>query len=433
MRLDISAPRQVLETLAGVGRTEDLRFSPNRQRLALVAMARQRLFVFTIRVQAGKRIELSDVVELFSPHLQAPHGLDFLDDDTLAVANRDGELCLFKVPPHDGRAKRELTLIRRFPAQTPAWQGPGSVAASRCAEGHYELMVCRNVGNQVSRHLITATPDHSSLAQTLLPNDWMATPNGISIGATRRWRALSNLHDQCALIYAHERASQQPAAVLRGASHPHGIRLSDDDRYLLLADAGGPYVHLYHQHDGQWQGVYDPALSLRVMDETLFQSRHAFPPNKGGPKGLDLDTATGILATTSQTQPLAFFDLDQVLARVRRQGPCTVVGSTPEQDVRYQLERQRRHVRIESEALRQEHRAGEAERMAALAAQRAAEVTTQAAMAANDLAEQRARTTYFQTLTQDILASSSWRITGPLRRIAGRRRAQSPSTDTQKP
>ena len=63
MRLDVSAPRQVLETLAGVGRTEDLRFSPNRQRLALVAMARQRLFVFTIRVKAGKRIELSDVVE----------------------------------------------------------------------------------------------------------------------------------------------------------------------------------------------------------------------------------------------------------------------------------------------------------------------------------------------------------------------------------
>ena len=73
-------------------------FPPDRSRLAVAAMTRQLIVVFDIEVRmtpADKQVHLITAVELSSSQLQSPHGQDFIDDKTLAVANREGDLTLF--------------------------------------------------------------------------------------------------------------------------------------------------------------------------------------------------------------------------------------------------------------------------------------------------------------------------------------------------
>lgn len=427
MQLDIVAPQQVLDAIAAIGRTEDLRFSPDRRRLAVVAIRRAQIFVFDIEVRsspAGKQVHLDAVVVLSSEHLLAPHGLDFVDDDTLAVANREGELCLFRLPSRDGSNEGQLSLLQSFPSTDRELLGPGSVAASRRDDGRHELLVCRNFGHRVSRHVLDAANGYALNEEQVLLGKWLEIPDGISLAPGRRWLAVSSHNTQSVLLYPYVEtlhAESDPQAVLRGACYPHGLRFSDDGRYLLLADAGAPYVHVYHQPDGRWQGVYDPNLSLRVMDDALFQSGNE-NPQEGGPKGIDIDCRAGILATSCQTQTLAFFDLDQALAGVERSGPLALLdgsASAPAAvvEVRHELEKQRRHTQMVTNAIFREHQAAQAEA-------RAAEAQARAHQAEAQLVEMAARAGYFEARTQALLASSSWRITAPLRRVLGWRRRQ---------
>lgn len=407
MQLGFTATEDVLAALASIERTEDIRFSPDRQRLVLTSITREQLFVFDIRVQPGKQIHLSNTRVLTSEHLQYPHGVDFLDSETLAVANRDGDLCLFRLPP---AGADELQLLQRFGADTLELQGPGSVAVSPLDDERYELLVCRNIGHRVSRHVVSAPNGYAMTEEALLLGEWLLVPDGISLSHSRRWLAVSSHNTQSGLLYRHASnpaEPPEPEAVLRGGFFPHGIRIGEDDSYVLASDAGAPYVHVYLQADGQWHGVYDPNLSLQVMDETLFHQGSAGNPQEGGPKGLDINPDAGLLVTTCAAQPLAFFDLEQILTAARSR---TRDHSNAELDRRLELERQQRLAQSFIDAIRHE-------RQAALAEQRVANSEAQLAYAKAQLENAEARARYFEARSQALLASSSWRLTAPLRRM----------------
>jgi len=77
----------------GLGRTEDVQFSPTQRRLAVAGFHANRIAVFDVeiaRVAGEPRVALNEVVEIDSATLKGPHGLCFLDEDTLVVANREG-------------------------------------------------------------------------------------------------------------------------------------------------------------------------------------------------------------------------------------------------------------------------------------------------------------------------------------------------------
>lgn len=434
MQLDIAAPQQVLDAIAAIGRTEDVRFSPDRRRLAVAAIRRAQIFLFDIEVrgsQTHKRVHLDAVVILSSEHLQYPHGLDFLDNDTLAVANREGELCLFRLPPRDGSAAAELSLLQRFPSTDRELLGPGSVAASPCADGRHELLVCRNFSHRVSRHRVTTAQDYALDEEQVLLGKWLEIPDGISLDPARQWLAVSSHNTQSVLIYPYAETltpDSDPQAVLRGASYPHGLRFSDDSRYLVLADAGAPYVHVYYQPDGHWQGVYDPNLSVRVMDAALFHSGNE-NPQEGGPKGIDIDWQAGVMVTSCETQALAFFDLDPVLANLQHAGPLeqldgSASAPTVAIDVCHELEKQRRHAQVATNAMIFERQAANAAQRAAEAEHRAAEALANLQHTQALLTDMTARARYFESRTQALLTSSSWRLTAPLRHLLGWRRRQ---------
>jgi hypothetical protein len=91
LEIDYSAPQHVRDIIGSLGRTEDLKFSPSNQLLAIAGYTKNKIAVFNIDVDKlndGRRIMLTDAFELYSDQLNEPHGLDFLDEETVIVTNQ---------------------------------------------------------------------------------------------------------------------------------------------------------------------------------------------------------------------------------------------------------------------------------------------------------------------------------------------------------
>ncbi|HEY1385429.1 MAG TPA: hypothetical protein VGF43_17525, partial [Dongiaceae bacterium] len=160
---------------------------------------------------------------------------------------------------------------------------------------------------------------------------WLNLPDGVSASRDGSWIAVSNHNTHNVLLYDNTRAlhgESVPDGALRCVYYPHGLRFTADGRHILVADAGAPYIHVYAQDGQGWGGVRNPAASIHIMADAVF-ARGRNNLQEGGPKGLDIDRGGAVLVATSEHQPLVFFDLPALLARV---------PATPEVlDVRYEL------------------------------------------------------------------------------------------------
>lgn len=309
--------RAALEQTKGC---EDVRFSPSNRRMALAKWDRNAIAVVDVDIAADDHrphVTVTDVAEFSSPYLKYPHGVDFLDDETIIVANRDRDVTVFRLPS-DGGQPAELTPIDPPPGRRfELLNAPGSLAIATGADGGTEVLVCNNHGNTITRHSL----DDVSLAVTssnVLLRRWLSFPDGIALAADGAWIAVSNHHAHIVTLYEpweslHEDAD--PDCILRGVSYPHGVRFSADARHIFVADCGGPYVHVFGRDGQTWRGVQYPNLSVRVMDDDVFQQHPRCNLGDGGPKGIDIDRRGHVLAVTSEYQRLAFFDLSAILER----------------------------------------------------------------------------------------------------------------------
>ena len=105
--------------------------------------------------------------------------------------------------------------------------------------------------------------------------------------------------------------TSEPDGILVGPNYPHGLAFAADDRCLLVADAGLPYLHAYEAPDGDWSGRRSPVATTRVMDDDSFNAAR-YNPQEGGPKGLAV-TAADMVIVTSERQPLGFFALRDIV------------------------------------------------------------------------------------------------------------------------
>ena len=310
LEVAFEAPPEVRGGIARLGRTEDVRLSPRGDRLALACYRRHRIALADVeisRAEDGPRITVSSLEELASPLLREPHGLDFLDNETLVVANRAGGVGVFRLPaPGSGG---ELGVIGDGATGPATSDGPGSVAA-RALGGGREVLVCNNWANTITRHAVAE--DGSLSDGEIVARTWLTIPDGVAISRDGEWLAVSNHSAHCIFLYRLRTlgASVEPVGILRGVEYPHGLRFDDGDRGLLVADAGAPRVHLFVAEDG-WQGVRYPVASLVVVDEGRFVAERT-SPEEGGPKGIDVDTDARVLVVTSASVPLAYFDLDRL-------------------------------------------------------------------------------------------------------------------------
>jgi hypothetical protein len=313
MQLEYTAPKYVCDVIAGLGRTEAVKFSPNNRRLAVVSFLRNRIAIFELCIAASPRkISISNVMEISSTYLRLPHGIDFIDDEKIIVANRHGDAIIFEIP--SGGGNYELVPIEVI-RSGEILNSPGAVSVARKGQNFCEVLICSNYGNKVTTHLLHLREKCSLESSRILLKKWLDLPDGVSVSGP--WVAISNHNTHSVFLYDNTGVLNdysEPDGILRCAHYPHGLQFTSDGRFILVADAGAPYVHFYMQDGSGWRGVRSPFKSFRVLnDEDFLRGRTTI--HEGGPKGIDVDNSMSIFVTTCEVQPLAFFDLADIVQR----------------------------------------------------------------------------------------------------------------------
>lgn len=264
-------------------------------------------------------VTLTNVVEYSSPCLKLPHGVAFLDDDTIVVANRLGDVNILRLPSDAvARQPEELPPIDLRPGLGfELLDVPGSLAVTRGGDGDMEVLVANNSGDTITTHTLESDPIAVKSSNVLLRRG-MHYPDGLAVSSDGVWIAVSNHAAHIVMLYQRSSSlheDSRPDCILRGVCYPHGICFSPDGRHLFVAGTGAPYVHVFTRDAQMWRGVQYPALSVRVMEEDVFREHPRFDQGDGGTKGIDLDRDAQVLAVTSTYQPLAFFDVAAILDR----------------------------------------------------------------------------------------------------------------------
>ena len=316
MFVKFTAGKEVRKAIARIGRTEDVQFSPNGGRLAVAGFNKNRLLILGFEANWESEppaIQLSDPLELESDALAQPHGLCWIDELTLIVANREGLATIFELPEAKS-GKIRLSPVRIVGEEAPDLiYTPGSVFAAPVGIDLVEMLICNNHADYVSCHLLDRRDAFAPIASKILMCGDLALPDGVTISRSGRWIAVSDLGHKRVLIFRNDcelGRESSPKAVLKGVEHPHGVRFTSDERAVLVADASKPFVRLYRS-EGAWEGDHEPANSIRVMSEESFTrgSRNGV----GGPKGLDVTQEGRLMVISCLEEPLAFFDMRSIL------------------------------------------------------------------------------------------------------------------------
>ncbi len=319
LEVRMSAPVQA--ALAAIGRTEDLRFSPDNRLLAIAGFTNDQILLLRVRIEAtddGPRVSSDTFMTITSGSLRKPHGVDFIDDETLVIANRHGDVCILKIPTgepdgrtHHVKAVRILRAGRFHKIKTP-----GSVGALHEADGKISILVCNNYTHVVTRHLVDPANGYRVVKHSVFCRAGLDIPDGISVNRDGDLVAISSHHTNDVKLFAAAGSKDMEATYsLVESNFPHGIRFTPDDSYVLVADAGAPVIHIYARGEG-WQRAHRPSHSFTVLDDATFQ-RGRVNVEEGGPKGIDIDNRGQVLAVTCEEQVLSFYSLAEVLALPR--------------------------------------------------------------------------------------------------------------------
>ncbi len=315
MRIPFTADTPAASAIGRLGRTEDLRLSPSGRRLAIAGYLANRVLVLDVEVDLSgtpPRIALSGGLEVSSASFDHPHGVAWLDERTLIVANRYADIGIFELPGNRASGSITLDPVRRIGAdRRDLVKTPGSISVFPIGLGLVELLVCNNFVHHVSRHLIDRRASYAVHASESLIAGGLRIPDGIAHSRSGRWIAVGNHHGHCLFVFRNVDAldeRSQPDGVLRGVRHPHGVVFTPDERWVLVVDAASPAVHVFNSPDGNWEGEREPVASVPILSDASYE-RGRFQPGEGGLKGIDLASDGAVLVTTCEEDPLVFFDM----------------------------------------------------------------------------------------------------------------------------
>ena len=315
--------------LANLGRTEDVQFSPDNRRLAIAGFNENKILILDIKFKTAKSkilVSSEDWLEITSPSFNYPHGLFWIDSSTLIVANRGAEAPIIKIPSKKPANKIiEIVPIETIKCDRDLLHTPGSVSVSKIGRDLFDVVICNNFAHNVSRHLLDGGNNFAPIGSCRLLAKGLNVPDSISHSHSGEWLAVSNHYKNCVFIFKNDSSldeESEPIGTLQGMSYPHGLRFSQDDKYIFVADAGAPVVHVYKMDHRRWSGEHFPVHDLRIMDDETFGRGHV-NPEEGGPKGIDLSSDDQVLVVSCEEEPIVFFDVRKVFE------PLSVRPHTP--------------------------------------------------------------------------------------------------------
>ena len=321
IQLKFTPTKAVAAALERLGRTEDVHFSPDGKRLAVAGYNNSRLLILDIKFENESKassLVASDYLEITSASLKLPHGLFWINDFTIIVANRFGAVVIFQLPI-EKPAERLLNLAPVLTLGKAAFskiKNPGSVSVAELGKNQFEILLCNNFSNMVSRHELDLRDGFSVSNHATYLAAKLNIPDSVVHSSTGRFIGVSNHYGKCVHIYEKSPAlnvTSLPSGTLVGHGYPHGLRFSEDEKFVFLADAAEPFVHVYFDKTKNWRGEHLPVAAIRVMDDATF-IRGRVNPEEGGPKGIALSHDNHVLAVTCEEEPLSFYDMRPIIA-----------------------------------------------------------------------------------------------------------------------
>jgi WD40 repeat protein len=179
------------------------------------------------------------------------------------------------------------------------------------------VLVCNNYIDKVSTHEIETGKKFRVRKSRILLRKQLRIPDGISVSRNHQWLAVSSHATGTVHVYKNgARLNRRSISegLLSAVVCPHGLRFTPDGRFLCVADAASPYLHIYESERGEWEMARGPTKSIKVLDEKTFQLGR-YNALEGGVKGLDINNSGSVLLTTCEHQVLAFYDLKALLAQ----------------------------------------------------------------------------------------------------------------------
>jgi len=306
--------------LSRLGRTEDLQLSPAGQLLAITGFCSNRIIVFKLHMEASDgspKIRISDYVQFTSPALSEPHGIAFFDEYTMAVANRTGKVAFFRIPPMGEKQKSyDLKPMHVLGGNVfNKIHSPGSLDTYKTSAGWYCLLICNNYAHVVTEAEVRINGAFSVRKHRTLLSKGLEIPDGICVSASQQWIVISNHVPGTLLVYKNTPdlgCSSDPVAELHGMDCPHGVHFTDQDQKIIVVDSADPTLCVYACGMDGWHGNYQPCKVMQVLDQETFQLGR-YNDEEGGPKGIDINETSRVLAMTCEHQPLAFYHLDNLL------------------------------------------------------------------------------------------------------------------------
>lgn len=321
-------------------RTEDARFSPSGRRIAMTVQNRILLLEIDLTCMP---LRVTRHTELYSAGLAFPHGVEFLTEDVIAVANREAWVTFFRLPGADTWGNRtDIEAIYEFGSPWFGARkasriistgrrvrcGPGSVRV----HGDY-LYICANNANTVSKHPFSMRSGSIEVGEgALLAQDGLDILDGIAISPDGLMIALADAGNNRVVMLPSNGGSF--TCVMRDPllHSPHGLCFDPSGKILYVCDAGEPLVHVFESSDGRWDKDLDRSsfnergISEEAFTKTKLSVPEEFRPLVGGLKGLDIDPSGRFLVGTCLNQPLIFFDTRALSVESPARGSLLMAG-----------------------------------------------------------------------------------------------------------
>ncbi|MGH7885949.1 MAG: hypothetical protein ACRENO_09675 [Thermodesulfobacteriota bacterium] len=319
-KINYETTTEISGIISNIGRTEDVKFSPDNKRFVIAEFLENKIHLFSIdvdRTLSPLRISIPKYSLITSSNLNQPHGICFLDNDHIVVCNRKGDVSIFKIPQAVFERKEHniepVKIISGKGFLFAKLKSPGSVDCYKISDSYYRIFVCNNYWHIITSHTIKIGDSVEIKNEGVLIENALNIPDGISFSSDQNWIAISNHVNGKVLIYKYTpglNRNTPPAATLKGSVCPHGLRFSRDGDRLFVADAASQYLHIYEVKDGNWSELQNSGKSIRVLEDEMFYiGRYA--SGDGGVKGIDIDNSNSLLVSTTKQQVIGFYDLNE--------------------------------------------------------------------------------------------------------------------------
>ena len=297
-----------------------MKFSPDCQWLGITGFTNNSIYLFSTNVSYTNNVKIVDIkksIIVRSNCLHYPHGICFIDNNHIIVANREGLIDILKIQtePKSNMEIKISPIATIKGGYRSRVKSPGSITCIKLENGSYRVLACNNYIHTITSHNVTFLKGVKVKNEGVLIRRGLSIPDGICVSPDRKWVAVSNHSTGTVLLYKVEpelNKKTKPSAMLNGSVCPHAIRFSEDGEMLLVADSASPYMHIYKRTSEDWCSVQKPYKSIRMLSEDVFLLGR-YNTQDGGTKGIDINYADSMLAVTSEHLPLAFYDLDDVM------------------------------------------------------------------------------------------------------------------------